>query len=154
MTSNLKLLAGTYFVCDEIQRLWLDKRELDNSEGRNTPGMERRWLVYYGVGSLLRLIYKARKRDLDADIRKLYKPNDWVGSADGHAKKTLAEVFRLTSTAISKVYVQAEKQAGFRHRNWFRNSNTLTDIDAELLSITEYRSVQDLPTLRAASEDK
>jgi hypothetical protein len=146
---QFKLLAGTYFLCDEIQCLWKEKREHDNAEGRNTPGLERRWVVYYAAGELLRLIYETRKRDLDSDIRKLYKPNDWMDSSKNQAKEALAEIFKLASTATNKVYVHASKHPEFRHRNWFRDSNTLIDINAELASIPEYRSAKDLPMLRS-----
>ena len=150
---QFKLLAGTYFLCDEIQSLWKEKREHDNADGRNTPGLERRWVVYYGVGALLRLIYETRQRDLDVDIRKLYKPNDWMDSNKNQAKASLAEIFKLASTAINKVYVQAAKHPDFRHRNWFRDTNTLVDINAELGSIPEYRAAKDLPVLRSPNEN-
>jgi hypothetical protein len=148
---QFKLLAGTYFLCDEIQSVWKEKREHDNAEGRNTPGLERRWIVYFAVGELLRLIYQTRQRDLEADIRRLSKPNDWMDSNKNHTKETLAEVFKLASTAINKVYVQASKHPDFRHRNWFRDDTTLADIRAELGSIPDYRSPKDLPLLRSPS---
>ncbi|MGC1913487.1 MAG: hypothetical protein WA660_16730, partial [Candidatus Acidiferrales bacterium] len=150
---EFKLLAGTYFLCDEVQSLWKVKREDDNAEGRNTPGLERRWIVYYAVGELLRLIYQTRQTDLEADIRKLSKPNDWMDSDKNQAKGTLKEIFKLASTAINKVYVQASKDSEFRHRNWFRDSSTLADIKTELSSIPEYRSPKDLPLLRPSSTD-
>jgi AIPR protein len=145
---EFKLLAGTYFLCDEIQIVWKEKRDEDNAEGRSTPGLERRWIVYYAVGQLLRIIYKATGADLDADLRKLYKPNDWMDSASNHTKQSLAELFKLSSVAINKAYAQAAKHNDFRHRNWFRDSRTLTEINSELEIIPEYRSKKDLPVLR------
>jgi hypothetical protein len=143
------LLAGTYFLCDEIQSLWKEKREHDGSEGRNSPGLERRWMVYYAVGELLRLIYQVREKDLDADIRRLYKPNDWIGSDKNQTREALAELFKPAATAINKVYSQASKIPDFRHRNWFRDDNTLTDLRAEIGSILDYKSAKEFPLLRA-----
>jgi hypothetical protein len=145
---EFKLLAGTYFLCDEIHSSWKEKRDEDNTEGRSTPGLERRWIVYYAVGQLLRLIYRAIGEDLDTDLRKLYKPNDWMDLASNHTKQSLAELFKLSSIAINKAYAQAAKHTDFRHRNWFRNSGTLADISSELEIIPEYRSKKDLPLLR------
>lgn len=149
---EFKLLAGTYFLCEEIQTLWREKRDEDNTEGRSAPGLERRWIVYYAVGQLLRLIYRATKQDLDADLRKLYKPNDWMDSPSIQTKRSIAELFKLSSIAINKAYAQAAKHSDFRHRNWFRSNNTLLDINSELEIIPEYRSKADLPLLRVHTE--
>ena len=67
---EFKLLAGTYFLCDEIHSKWKEKRDEDNTEGRSAPGLERRWVVYYAVGQLLRLIYRATGQDLDAGLKE------------------------------------------------------------------------------------
>lgn len=149
---EFKLLVGTYFVCEDIYRLWSEKRESDNAQGVNNPGLERRWTVYYAVGELLRLIYVQRKADLDADVRKLSKPNIWIHESGANAKTAIAELFKLSSLAVKKAYNQAAKDKDFRHRNWFRDPNSLTDIKAELDVIPEYRSIKDLPLLRIPLE--
>ncbi|HVB55640.1 MAG TPA: AIPR family protein [Candidatus Acidoferrales bacterium] len=150
---QFKVIAGTYFLCDELQTLWKEKRENDNSVDRHFPGLERRWMVYYAVGQLLRLVYDVRQKDLDVDIRRLGKPNDWIDSTKNHARVALSELFRLAATAINKVYAHSSKQPDFRHRNWFRSEATLKDINSELESITEYLSPKDFPTLRTQSAD-
>lgn len=124
------------------------RRGEDNAEGRTVGGLERRWIVYYAVGQLLRLIYKTTGQDLDADLRRLYKPSEWMDAASNHTKKSLGELFKLSSIAISKAHTQAAKHADFRHRNWFRDSSTLIDISSELHIIPEYRPARDLPLLR------
>jgi hypothetical protein len=150
---QFRLLAGTYFLCEEVQNLWRQKREQDSSEGLNSPGLERRWMVYYAVGELLRSIYQVRGKDLDADIRRLYKPNDWMDTNKNQTTEALAEVFKLIVTAVNKVYAQASKHPDFRHRNWFRDDNTLVDLKAEIGSIPEYRSEKDLPLLRSSADE-
>ena len=150
---QFRLVSGTYFVCDEVQTLWKQKREFESSEGRSALGLERRWMIYYAVGELLRLIYRVRDRDLDSDIRKLYKPNDWMGCGKNKTTEALAELFKLASTAINKVYAHASKDPDFRHRNWFRDGNTLLELKSELGSIPEYRSTKDLPLLRPSADD-
>ena len=112
------------------------------------PGLERRWVVYYAVGQLLRLIYKTTGQDLDADLRKLYKPSEWIDTLSNHTKKSITELFKLSSIAIGKAYAQAAAHSDFRHRNWFRDSKTLAGINSELEIIPEYRPTKDLPLLR------
>ncbi|MFZ0421173.1 MAG: AIPR family protein [Candidatus Sulfotelmatobacter sp.] len=146
---EFKLLAGTYFLCDEVHSMWKEKRETDNEEGKNSPGLERRWVVYYAVGELLRMVYGQDEAELDSDLRKLSKPNTWLDDETHTAKKTLIEIFKLAGTALNKAYNQASKNQDFRHRNWFRNPETLADIKAELGVIPEYRGLEGL-TLFAA----
>jgi hypothetical protein len=143
---EFRLLAGTYFLCEEVHSLWKEKRERDNDEGRNSPGLERRWMVCYAVGELLRMVYRDRQAELDVDVRKLSKPNSWLDSAASPTKKTIAELFRLSSIALNKAYNQAARHAEFRHRNWFRNPETMTEIKIELDAISEYRG-QDIAAL-------
>lgn len=149
---GFKLLAGTYFLCEEVQLLWREKRERDNEEGRNSPGLERRWVVYYAVGELLRMVYRGRIAELDSDIRRLSKPNSWLDSLDHPAKKAIAELLRLASVAVNKAYNQAAKHSDFRHRNWFRNPETMNEIKVELEAIPDYigRSLGDLELLLRA----
>jgi len=141
---EFRLLAGTYFLCEEVHALWKDKREADNEEDKNSPGLERRWVVYYAVGELLRMAYAKDLDSLDADLRKLSKPNAWLDDPKCLAKRTLVEAFKLASTALNKAYNQAARHPDFRHRNWFRNSDTLAEIKAELQVIPEYRGLDDL----------
>jgi hypothetical protein len=141
---EFKLLAGTYFLCDEVHSNWREKREADNEEGKNSPGLERRWVVYYAVGELLRMVYGNEQDELDADLRRLSKPNTWQDESTHSVKKTLGEVLKLAATALNKAYSQAAKLQDFRHRNWFRSPDTLTDIKAELDVIPEYRGLNDL----------
>jgi AIPR protein len=149
---QFKLLAGTYFLCDEVHSLWKEKREVDNSEGRNNPGLERRWIVYYSIGELLRLVYQAKPDSLDADLRRLSKPNTWMDTLEHRTKLAIAELFKLASVAINKTYAHAARQSSFRHRNWFRDDSTLVELKSELETIPEYRTTKDLPWLRPSAE--
>jgi len=144
---QFRLLAGTYFVCEEIHNLWKEKREKDRSEGIAASGLERRWIIYYAVGHLLRLIYESKGADLDADLRRLSKPNKWMDNPKSEAKAGIAELLKLVSVAVSKAYGLVSKHPEFRHRNWFRNVNTLSDINTELEIIPQYQSSKDLPML-------
>lgn len=146
---EFKLIAGTYFLCEYVADLWKQKRDHDNEEGKNSPGLERRWIVFYAVGELLRMIYRDKGLDLDTDIRRLSKPNSWMDSTKDATKDVIAELFKLAATAIGKAYSQAAKQKDFRHRNWFRSIETRSQIVEELDVIPEYLgSLDRLPILR------
>jgi len=146
---EFKLLAGTYFLCEYVTDLWKQKREQDNEEGKNSPGLERRWVVFYAVGELLRMIYKEKGLDLEADIRKLSKPNSWMDFPEDRSRVAIAELFKLAATAVGKAYSQAAKQEDFRHRNWFRSDETRSQIKEELDVIPEYLgSLDRLPVIK------
>jgi hypothetical protein len=146
---NFKSMAGTFFLCEEIAALWKARREKDDEQGKQSPGLERRWVIFFSVGELLRMIYQENPLDLQADIRRLSKPS-WMDTSGHPAKRALAEIFKLVSAAVTKAYSQASKAPEFRHRNWFRNQETLNAIREELAVIPEYRNPEDLPRLRQA----
>jgi hypothetical protein len=147
---EFKLLAGTYFLCEEVHSLWRERRESDNEEGKNSPGLERRWVVYFAVGELLRMVYVQDATELDGDIRKISKSNTWQDTPTHQVKRTLGEIFKLAATALNKAYNQALKQQDFRHRNWFRSPDTLNEIRAELAVIPEYRGLDGLKLFAAS----
>jgi hypothetical protein len=73
--NDFKLLAGTYFACEEVRSLWEEeKRKLQANDEPLHPALERRWMVYYTVGELLRLSYKANEEELNEDLRRLSRP--------------------------------------------------------------------------------
>jgi hypothetical protein len=150
---DFKLLAGTYFLCDEVHDLWRAKREVDNSEGHSAPGLERRWIVYFSAGELLRLIYRELKLDLDSHLRRLSRPSSWMDSPTNPTKMAISEVFKLACIAITKAYNQASSVNDFRHRNWFRAVKSLSEIKAELEIIPQYRSAKDLPVLHSPTRE-
>jgi len=145
---HFELGAGIYFLCHEVETVWKIRRAADSDEGTTSPALERRWLVYYSVGELLRMIYAKTGGDLNADLRYLSNPNKWMNLPKGHTKSAIEELFDLASTAMKQAYGKVCKASDFRHRNWFRNSQTLVDIREELSVIPKYRKA-DLPVLRA-----
>src|SRR4029077_4619734 len=90
------------------------------------------------------MVYEKALPCLDGDLRKLSRSNTWQDDSTHPVKRIVSELFKLSATAVNKAYNQNAKQADFRHRNWFRSSNTLSDIKAELDVIPEYRGLADL----------
>ena len=147
---HFERLAGIYFLCHEVESLWKATRQSEGDEEAISPALERRWIVFYSVGELLRMIYSARHLDLDADLRFLGKPNKWMTVKDSSTYSAVEELLSLASTAVVQAYNKVSDHPDFKHRNWFRNDKTLQDIRAELKVIPKYRKT-DLPLLRQHS---
>jgi hypothetical protein len=146
-------LAGIYFLCTEVESLWKAKRQAEGEdEEASSPALERRWILFFAVGELLRMIYVARRFDLNSDLRFLSKPNKWMTVNDSHARAAIAELLSLASTALVQAYNKVRGLPDFKHRNWFRSSSTLADVKAELGVIPKYRKADDLPLIRDHKE--
>jgi hypothetical protein len=146
---EFRLLAGTYFLCEEIRSLWEEEKQRARAKDENlNPALERRWMVYYTMGELLRLSYRSEEDALDSDIRKLSRPQ-WLDQADNPAKACLLELFEIAKVSLIQTYDASAKAENFRHRNWFRNETTLNDIRSTLASIPVFRGAKNpLPRLR------
>jgi AIPR protein len=137
-TDEFHDVAGVWFLCERVRTIWkVRPPELQ------TPGMERRWLVFWTVGESLRVVYgDAGVAKLEADIRRLSNPS-WLDENDhkgSHYRDTIEKHFKLAAKVIKKVYAQAELAESFSHRNWFRYESTLRNIRAELQSFSEFTS--------------
>lgn len=146
---EFRVLAGTYFLCEEVRSLWEEEKKEARSRDENLhPALERRWMVYYTIGQLLLLSYKADEDGLNADMRKLSRPQ-WLDQGDNPAKACLIEMFGIAKVSLTQAYDASAKAENFRHRNWFRTETTLADIKSALLSIPVFRGPKNpLPRLR------
>jgi len=97
-------------------------------------------MIFFAVGKSLRIVYQQLGRDLKQDISKLSNPQ-WLESKDSkaeHFTTVIGQHFELSVRTLKKVYEQAKKEAGFVHRNWFRDQATLNSIDKELESVSMF----------------
>lgn len=131
---SFKLTAGTYFACSYLKQLWEEKRKgLRALSESMHPALERKGLIYFAVGELERMSYGRQGLDLNHDLRKLAKPNDWLAAkAPDESKVALKKAFELASQVLILQYDAKKKVTGFKHRNWFREPETLLDIRAGL----------------------
>lgn len=140
---DFQMLAGIWFVCEQVKQTWKqekDKRAKDEVAGL---ALERRYMVYYGVGELFRMIYAEGGSNLDADLRKLARPK-WT-ERDGLEKTALLEVTRLAFSGLTKAYETASRDTDFRHRNWFRDREYLEGIKSDLRFILEIKNSGNAP---------
>jgi hypothetical protein len=122
-------LCGIWFVCEQIKILWKQEKERSN-EGNAGLALERRYMVYYAVGELLRMIYADNHLNLEDDLRKLGRPK-WT-ERDGPEKAVIRELTKLAFSGLIKAYETASNSAEFRHRNWFRDRKYLDGIRSDL----------------------
>jgi len=149
---DFRALAGTYFLCHAVEESWKAHREAGEDDW-SSPALERRWVVFYGIGELLRLIYKHVGKDLDSDLRYLANPNKWLTDPKSTTNDAIEELLDLAATPIARAYARVAAQPDFKHRNWFRSSQTLQDIRDELSVIPRYiRRREDFPVLRPGAK--
>ena len=122
---EFQLLAGIWFACEEIRAQWKKEKERRAKDEIAGKALERRYMVYYAVGELLRMIYSDDLSVLNDHLRKLGKPK-WT-ERDGHEKAVLQELTKLAFSGLVKAYETASRSSEFRHRNWFRDRDYLGD---------------------------
>jgi hypothetical protein len=144
---RFQVLCGIWFVCEYIRTLWKQEKERRSKDELAGLALERRYMVYYAVGELLRMIYSESNLSLDDDLQKLGKPK-WT-ERDGPEKSVLRELTKLAFSGLIKAYETASHAVDFRHRNWFRDRSYMSGIVSELRFIREIRTAgnQDLPLL-------
>ncbi len=130
-------LSGIWFLCEEIRRIWKEEKGQRPKDDATALALERRYLVYYAVGELLRMIYSQGKRNLEDDLRKLSKPN-WT-EKNGPEKAATRELTELAFSALVRAYETAARSKDFRHRNWFRDKDYLAGIRSDLKFIRDIR---------------
>lgn len=127
-------MAGTYFLCERVKELWeAERAALKKNKEALRPALERKWLVYYAVGTVLRAIYGKLGADLTVDLRRLYKPNQWMDNENPSVCQVIDHVYSIaTDVAVQSYEIRAEDEESFRHRNWFRSEQTLRDIEKNI----------------------
>ena len=133
--SAFNLLAGTFFACGQIKTLWEEKRKILRSQQKTMhPALERKGLIYFAVGELERQNCAKQGWDLNHDLMKLVKPNNWLDDPESKPHIALSKAFEITSKVLAQQYDLKKKTDGdgFKHRNWFRDMGTLADIKSGL----------------------
>ena len=130
---QFQISIGTWFLCEYAKAGWKQAKKSDRD---NLIGaLERRWLVYYALGSAMRRTYAAKNGNLESALKSLADPS-WDDSRNQKAgektRRVVDSYLALTYKVMNKVYKISSKENGFAHRNWFRSLQTLQDIDAEL----------------------
>jgi len=129
-------LAGTWFLCEQVRTAYkLEKANLERREEERKESsfpivkdaLERRWMVFYAIGCLLRAKYRDDSA-LDSDLRRFANP--------AYAEKRSDDVSRRYTKAACEILIRtyraATKDPTFIHRNWFRDKKVLAEIENEV----------------------
>ena len=76
--------------------------------------------------------YEKQGIDLEHDLRKLAKPNNWWPDPSSSPRVALDTALNIASKVLIQQYESKKKLPMFKHRNWFRDLDTLTDIRSGL----------------------
>jgi hypothetical protein len=88
---------------------------------------------------LERQSYAKRGWSLDQDLCRLAKPNSWLTEEDTAPKQALLKAFDISSKVLIQQYESKKKNdAGFKHRNWFRDQDTTRAINEGLELALEF----------------
>lgn len=138
---ELKILAGQWFVCSEsgiclkaererllrIEAEEIQKGSLEEPAVKNA--LERRWLVFYTVGELLRA-----KHDDEVDLASIFKrlaDPEWT---DGKTKQreAISQYVEYACEILIDIYRNERRDKDFTHRNWHRDQSTLAKIQGKI----------------------
>jgi hypothetical protein len=138
---EFRLLAGTWFLCAIVMNQFKSCRaEMIRSEEMHLEqgivdepvvkqALERKWLVYFTVGELLRKRYEAVETHLDHRIVRLSDPKCMQ---DDKIIASLETYTRHAMETLVKLYKTARTNTEFSHRNWYREEKYLNSIREEI----------------------
>jgi hypothetical protein len=140
---QFRKLAGVWFVCNYAKSVWKTKKDSIGEE--EAPWLERRWMFFFALGTLLKL--EMSSEGLDEYLIKL-GTGEWTRKNEGRGEKDeIEQVAKKAFYVLKKSYEKKpnEKKANVKdgdrtaseHRNWFRDRKTLESIEGEASDITE-----------------
>lgn len=145
-SEDFEELAGIWFLCEQARTMGetvkAEMAEKEAAKGTTPPivkdALERRWVLFYAVGELLRAKYGSEGM-LSPILRKLSDPR-WTAT-DGYEKEVLNRYVKAAAEILVRVYRSASKSQDFVHRNWFRSKTTREEIVA---AVSDYESLLDI----------
>jgi hypothetical protein len=126
-----------------VKQLWELRRKTLRLEKKTMhPALERKGLIFFTVAELQRHAYAKQRVNLDHDLAKLSKPNNWLADSSSKPKLALASCFEIASKILTQQYDAKKKNdLAFKHRNWFRDAGTLDDVRSGVDLALEFGSL-------------
>ena len=131
-------LAGEWFLCSQAREILSTVKQdsISKAPVELKPiikaALERRWMLYFTLGGLLRERYSRSAADLAGSLRKLGKPK-WLDE-DGERRDlaTLKKYCLAAKEILIRSYRNAVRDPNFVQRNWYRSEQTLRDLEEEI----------------------
>lgn len=121
-------LAGRWFLCEkanEVLKTFKSAYEEGDDATLAKNALERRWLHFFAVGELLRFVYGKDVHLLATHLEKLAEPNR---AQDEKVVAVIQEYSDASASLLMSIYKKDSAAEGFSHRNWFRDTKTLTSV--------------------------
>lgn len=129
-------LAGTWFVCDVVIKHFKSYKEKllekDRESNKNiyTNALQSTFLLIFTVGAYMRTKYKASKKDLNKDLGKCGKKNDWMFvDEDNGVKSNLLTYTKKACDCLAQVYLNESPKPDFSVREWTRKEKGKTALE-------------------------
>jgi hypothetical protein len=129
---KLNEYMAIWLVCSNCDTLLKAKKAESDGNADDDSGdsanleklaLERKYLVYYAMGEIMREMAKRQKRTL-SDFLKMYAKPTWQD--DKRAKKLIQRMFEAACDLVVFAYrLTTAKHENFVHRNFFRSQETL-----------------------------
>jgi hypothetical protein len=123
-------LFGIWLITSRLETLLKeDKKQAAKSEDEidllRKSALERKFLVYFAAGEVLREVCKMRSIEETSMLRSFAKPR-W--QTEKNKTEFIDEVFQVSTDMVVQAYQLAQKAPGFVHRNFFRDAETVPTI--------------------------
>jgi hypothetical protein len=130
---QFRRLAGVWFVCNYAKSVWKAKKESGGES--QAPWLERRWMFFFALGTLLKL--EKGSEGLDNYLIRMGS-GEWTRKNEGREEKEVIEqVTKKAFYVLKKSYEKEGDRTAAGHRNWFRDRKTLESIESEASDISE-----------------
>ena len=141
-TKDFTRIAGTWFLCSVVlgklkeckeRILRKEKEQIEDGivdEGVAGKALERRHLVFFVLGELLRAKCQGEGEDCADVLARLSKPQ-WMEEDEARCS-SVGDYTECACEILVRRYRNDSRPASFTHRNWFRSSDTLRQIKSDV----------------------
>ena len=144
---DFRRLAGIWFLCengrDKVkgvrESLIKDEEKSLSEDSERRPvvktALERRWLFFYALGEMFRLCHPDTSVQTTL-LQRMYNPQWWTKHDE-----VLIPYIEMACDALINAYEYASSMPSFVHRNWFRDTHTLSALKSSIARSRTYPRV-------------
>ena len=123
-------LFGIWLLTSHVSELLKEEKKSDGDvesedETLRKGALERKYLVFFALGEVIREVCRLRKID-EAELLKSFGKPKWQD--DNRKLKFVSNAFTAACDMVVQAYQMAQTKPNFVHRNFFRDAETLSSI--------------------------